>query len=195
LQINKKNELEIISSSSIKKWSIQSVQYLRLLLRLYKLLLNYIAYEDEVYALYKEGIDYLKRIRAVKPPMIVISGSCVNFEKERQKIIEFIGELEWGIHSKSNCECSSNGSALGWDFFQIYFDPEFVERLLDVHPDIGKEEGNMIEQQFVLWISKKLKKRKQEYHLKLSDVPYEDTQGFRLNPENYRDDSELEKLR
>jgi hypothetical protein len=169
------------------------VQSLWLLLRLYELLLYYRAYE--VYALYKEGMDYLKRIRAVKPPMIVISGSCINFDKERQKIIEFIGELEWGIHSKSNWECSSNGSALGWDFFQIYFDPEFVERLLDVHPDIGKEEGNMIEQQFVLWISRQLKKRRLEYHLKLSDVPYEYTQGFRLNPENYRDDSELEKLR
>lgn len=191
MQINKKIESEIF------RFNQKMVDRGRILLRLYKLLLNYISYdvEDEVYALFKEGIDYLKRIRAVKPPMIVISGSCINFDKERQKIIEFIGELEWGIHSKSNCECSSNGSALGWDFFQIYFDPEFVERLLDVYPDIGKEEGNMIEQQFVLWISKQLKKRKLEYHLKLSDVPYEQTQGFRLNPENYRDDSELEKLR
>lgn len=131
----------------------------------------------------------------MKSPMIVISGSCINFNKERQKIMEFIGELEWGVHAKSNCECSSNGSALGWDFFQILFDPEFVERLLDVHPDIRKEEGNMLEQQFVLWISKQFKKRNVEYYLKLSDVPYDSTGGFRLDPENYRDDSELEKLR
>jgi len=34
-----------------------------------------------------------------------------------------------------------------------------------------------------------------EYFLKLSDVPYEPTSGFRLDPEYYRDDSELEKLR
>jgi len=115
--------------------------------------------------------------------------------KKEKRSLSSLESLNGGIHSKSNCECSSNGSALGWDFFQIYFDPEFVERLLDVYPDIGKEEGNMIEQQFVLWISKQLKKRKLEYHLKLSDVPYEQTQGFRLNPENYRDDSELEKLR
>ena len=70
-----------------------------------------------------------------------------------------------------------------------------MERLLEVHPDIRKEEGNMVEQQFVLWISKQLKKRNLEYYLKLSDVPYDYTQGFRLDPENYRDDSELEKLR
>jgi len=70
-----------------------------------------------------------------------------------------------------------------------------VERLLEVHPDIRKEEGHMIEQQFVLWISKQLKKRNLEYYLKLSDVPYDHTHGFRLDPENYRDDSELEKLR
>ncbi len=137
----------------------------------------------------------MKRIRALKAPMIVISGSCIKFDKEREKIMDYIGELEWGVHTKSNCECSSNGSALGWDFFQLYFYPEFVERLLEVHPDIQKEEGNMVEQQFVLWISKQFKKRNLEYYLKLSDVPYDYTQGFRLDPENYRDDSELEKLR
>src|SRR5215467_8807087 len=137
----------------------------------------------------------MKRIPSMKPSMIVISGSCINFNKERQRIMEFIGELEWGVHTKSNCECSSNGSALGWDFFQILFDPEFVERLLDVHPDILKEEGSMLEQQFVLWISRQFKKRNLEYYLKLSDVPYDSTGGFRLDPENYRDDSELEKLR
>ena len=137
----------------------------------------------------------MKKIRALKPPMIVISGSCLKFAKEREKIMQFIRELEWGAHAKSNCECSSNGSALGWDFFQIYLDTEFVESLLEVHPDIRKEEGTMVEQQFVFWISKQLKKRDLEYYLKLSDVPYGYTQGFRLDPENYRDDDELEKLR
>jgi hypothetical protein len=127
--------------------------------------------------------------------MIVISGSCLHFEKERQKIMEFIGELEWGAHTKSKFECSSTGSAMGWEFFQIYFDPDFIEKLIEVHPDIEKEEGHMIEQQFVLWLSKQLKKKKMEYYLKLSDVPYESTNGFRLNPDYYRDDKELEKLR
>ncbi|MGB7952360.1 MAG: hypothetical protein WCF23_00140, partial [Candidatus Nitrosopolaris sp.] len=64
----------------------------------------------------------MKRIRALKAPVIVISGSCIKFDKEREKIMGYIGELEWGVHTKSNCECSSNGSALGWDFFQLYFD-------------------------------------------------------------------------
>jgi hypothetical protein len=127
--------------------------------------------------------------------MIVIAGSCLHFEKERQKIMEFIGELEWGAHTKSKFECSSTGSAMGWEFFQIYFDPDFIEKLIEVHPAIEKEEGHMIEQQFVLWLSKQLKKKKMEYYLKLSDVPYESTNGFRLNPDYYRDDKELEKLR
>ena len=74
---------------------------------------------------------------------------------------------------------SSNGSAMGWDFFQIYFDPDFVEKLLEVHSDMQKEEGIMIEQQFVFWLSKQLRnKTKSEYHLKLSDVPYESTRGL-----------------
>jgi hypothetical protein len=84
---------------------------------------------------------------------------------------------------------------LGWDFFQLYFDPYFVESLLDVYPEITKEEGSMLEQQFVLWFGRQLKRRKLEYHLKLSDIPYESTAGFRLNPEYYRDEKELEDLR
>ena len=71
-----------------------------------------------------------------------------------------------------------------------------LEKLLEVHPDIQSEEGIMIEQQFVFWLSKQFRNRtKSEYYLKLSDVPYENTRGFRLNPENYRYESELEGLR
>ena len=127
--------------------------------------------------------------------MIIVSGSCIDFAKERQKIMEFIGKLEWGAHTKSKCECSSAGTALGWEFFQIYFDPDFVEQLLDVHPEISRQEGTMLEQRFVLWLSKAMRKEKLEYYLKLSEVPHEHVGGFRLDPENYRDDSELEKLR
>src|SRR5690348_864154 len=100
--------------------------------------------------------------------MIIVSGSCNDFNKERPKILEFIGTLEWGVHTKSECECSSIGNAMGWEFFQIYFDPNFVEKLLDVYPDIQKQEGNIIEERFVLWLSKQLKKSKLEYYLKLS---------------------------
>lgn len=127
--------------------------------------------------------------------MIVVSGSCQDFNKERPKIMEFVGSLEWGAHVESQCECSSIGKAMGWEFFQIYFDPNFVETLLDVYPDIQKQESNILEERFVIWLNKQLKKSKLEYFLKLSDVPYETTKGFRLNPEAYRDDSELEKLR
>jgi hypothetical protein len=60
---------------------------------------------------------------------------------------------------------------------------------------VQKEEGIMIEQQFVFWLSKQFRNRtKSEYHLKLIDVPHENTRGFRLNTENYRYDSELEEL-
>ena len=130
-----------------------------------------------------------------KPPMIVVQGSCIDFEKERPKILEFIGTLEWGAHEKGMIECSSSGKALGWDFFQIYFDPGFVEKLLDLYPEIQKQEGNDIEQRFVLWLKMRMKKAKLEYYLKLKDVPHEAVKGFRLNPDHYRDDNELEKLR
>lgn len=155
-----------------------------------------IAYIENMANLHWKSCRYqMNRKFADKPPMIIISGSCVDFEKERPKIMEFIGKLEWGVHAKSKCECSSSGKALGWEFFRIYFDSEFIEKLLDVYPDIQKQEGNAVEDRFVLWLGKQMKKAKMEYYLKLSDVPREAVGGFRLNPENYRDDSELEKLR
>lgn len=137
----------------------------------------------------------LNRKTIDRPPVITVQGSCLDFKKERSKIMEFIDKLEWGAHEKGKIECSSSGKALGWDFFCIYFEPDFVEKLLDLYPEIQKQEGNDIEQRFVLWLSKQMKKSKLEYYLKLKDVPHQGVGGFRLNPENYRDDSDLEKLR
>ena len=127
--------------------------------------------------------------------MIIVQGSCLDFEKERPKIMAFVSTLELGVRENGKCECSSSGKALGWDFFQIYFNPDFVEKLLDLYPDIQKQEGNDTEQRFVLWLGKQMKKVKLEYYLKLKDVPRQGVGGFRLNPDHYRDDSELEKLR
>ena len=129
-------------------------------------------------------------------PMIVISGSCIDFEKERKKIMDFIAGLEFGARMKSQCQCYTDGKkTLGWDFFEISICSEFVEKLVDLYPDIDKQDGNIIEQRFVLWLDKQLKKKKLEYHLKLREIPFEVSRGFRLNPENYRDDNELEELR
>jgi len=130
-----------------------------------------------------------------RPPMIIVQGSCLEFEKERPKIMEFIGTLEWDAHEKGKIECSSSGKTMGWHFFYIYFDPDFVEKLFDLYPEIKKQEGNDVEQRFVIWLGKQMKKAKLEYYLKLKDVPREDVRGFRLNPDHYRDDSELDKLR
>lgn len=130
-----------------------------------------------------------------KPPMIIISGSCLNFDKERKKIIELIEYLQFSVSSQINSEVSSNGAALGWDFFNIYFDISLIEKLREHFPEISKEEGITLEQQFVLWLIKQFKRRNLDYHLKLSDIPYENTKGFRLDPNNYRDDSLLEDLR
>jgi len=128
--------------------------------------------------------------------MIIISGSCIDFEKERPKIMDFIGTLEIATHMKSQCKCYTDGKkTLGWDFFEISLGSDFVEKLRSLYPDIDKQEGNLIEQRFVLWLDKQMKKRKLEYHLKLREIPFEVSKGFRLNPKNYRDDSGLEELR
>ena len=110
--------------------------------------------------------------------------------------MDFIGGLELAIRTKSQCQCYTDGKkTLGWDFFEISVSSDFVEKLRDLYPDINKQESHTIEQRFVLWLDKQMKKKKLEYHLKLREVPFEVSKGFRLNPKNYRDDSELEKLR
>ncbi len=145
--------------------------------------------------LYSNFVNILLRKFAEKPPSIVISGSCLNFDKERKRIIELIEYLQFSVSSEINCEVSSNGAALGWDFFNIYFDHSLMEQLIENFPEISEEEGITFEQRFVLWLTKQFKRRNLDYHLKLSDIPYENTKGFRLDPNNYRDDSLLEDLR
>ncbi len=129
--------------------------------------------------------------------VFVLSGSCIDFEKERPKIMYFITTLESATRSQSKCKCYSDGKkALGWDFFLLELDEIFVDKLRDLYPDIQKQEASTVEEQFALWMNKQLKKMvKVDYHLKLSDVPHEKTKGFRLNPEHFRDKSNLEDLR
>jgi Cell division protein 48 (CDC48), N-terminal domain len=129
--------------------------------------------------------------------VFVLSGSCIDFDKERPKIMHLITTLESAARSQSKCKCYSDGKkALGWDFFLLEMDETFVDKLRELYPDIQKQEAGSVEERFALWMNKQLKKMfKTDYHLKLSDVPHEKTHGFRLNPEHFRDDTNLEDLR
>lgn len=138
----------------------------------------------------------MNRRPADKPSMIIVSGSCINFEEERPKILELLDTLEMGARQKGDIECSSIGKKyLGWDFFYMYFSAEFIEALLDIYPDINKQEANDIENRFVIWLDNQFRKKKLKYNLKLSDVPREQVRGFRLNPDNYRNDDWMERYR
>ncbi|MGN6348444.1 MAG: hypothetical protein ACTHLL_01660, partial [Candidatus Nitrosocosmicus sp.] len=93
-------------------------------------------------------------------------------------------------------ECSADGKkVMGWDFFHIYMETEFIMELAQIFPKILKEEGITIEQQFVLWLEKQFQKRKKNYYLKLVEVPFEQSKGFRLNPDHYRTEDNLQDLR
>jgi hypothetical protein len=132
------------------------------------------------------------------PPsrMFILSGSCIDFEKERPKLMAFMATLESAAHSESKCKCYSDGEkALGWDFFLLEVDQNFVEKLRDLYPDIAKREAGTIEERFALWMNKQIKKIKLDFHLKLGDVPQEKVGGFRLNPEHFKDKTDLEDLR
>ena len=129
--------------------------------------------------------------------MFVLSGSCIDFDKQRAKIMQFITTLESATRSKSKSKCYSDGKkALGWDFFLLEMDEILVDKLRDIYPEIEKQEASSMEERFALWMNKQLKKMANvDFHLKLSDVPHEKTKGFRLNPEHFRDETDLEDLR
>src|SRR5215203_3239896 len=129
--------------------------------------------------------------------MFVLSGSCIDFDKERPKIMQFISTLESATRTQSKCKCYSDGKkALGWDFFLLEIDEMFVDKLRDIYPDIEKQEAGSMEERLALWMNKQLKKvADMDFHLKLKDVPQENIKGFRLDPEHFRDERNLEDLR
>ena len=128
---------------------------------------------------------------------IIITGSCLDFEKERPKIVEFLKLLENEVHISHNyCKCYTNGKkTLGWDFFDIAVDLRLVQRLIEIHPEINKQEAASLEERFALWLHAKIKKRKLDYHLKIREIPYEAVSGFRLNPNDFRNKEDMENLR
>ena len=128
---------------------------------------------------------------------IIITGSCINFDKERPKIMEFLGSLQKEVHMDSiYCKCYANGKkTLGWDFFHVALDLRLVQRLIEVHPEINKQEAASPEERFVLWLYAKFRKRKLDYHMKVSEIPYESVTGFRLNPNDFRNIEDMESMR
>jgi hypothetical protein len=128
---------------------------------------------------------------------IIINGSCINFEKERPKIMELLGSLQKEVHMDSiYCKCYANGKkTLGWDFFHVALDLRLVQRLIEIHPEINKQEAASIEERFVLWLYAKFRKRKLDYHMKVSEIPYESVTGFRLNPNDFRNIEDMESMR
>ena len=127
---------------------------------------------------------------------VTFAGSCIDFEKERANIMEFVGTLEFAVRSKSQCRCYTDGKkTLGWDFFHLELDTEFIQKMIEVYPDIEKEEGSTFEQRLALWMNKQLKNMRLEYNLKLKDVPQQKIKGFRLDPESFRGEKGLDDLR
>jgi hypothetical protein len=111
--------------------------------------------------------------------------------------MEFLKSLEKEVHLNHNyCKCYANGKkTLGWDFFDIAVDLRLVQRLMEIHPEINKQEAASLEGRFALWLHAKIKKTKHDYHLKISEIPYEAVNGFRLNPNDFRNKEDLENLR
>jgi Cell division protein 48 (CDC48), N-terminal domain. len=128
---------------------------------------------------------------------ITMTGSCVNFEKDRPKIMEFLRSLEKELHlDNSYCKCYTSGKkTLGWDFFEISVDSRLVKKLFEIHPEINKQESASLEERFVLWLHAKFKKSKLNYYLKINEIPYESVTGFRLNPNDFRDVDDMENMR
>jgi hypothetical protein len=132
----------------------------------------------------------------INEPRLLISGCCINFDKERDNITDYLSSLEMEMHVANACKCYSEGKkTLGWDFFTVSIPLQLLEKLVEIHPEINNNEGITLEQRFVLWLSGRMRSRKLEYHLKVSEIPYESVNGFRLNPKNYHDPNEMNNLK
>jgi predicted AAA+ superfamily ATPase len=111
--------------------------------------------------------------------------------------MEFLRSLEKEVHLDNNyCRCYTSGKkTLGWDFFEISVDSRLVKKLIEIHPEINKQESASLEERFVLWLHAKFKKSKLNYYLKVNEIPYESVTGFRLNPNDFRDVEDMENMR
>ena len=138
------------------------------------------------------------KIKTISHPTLIISGSCINFEKERQTILGQLKSLQLEVHIEDDVvfQCYSDGEkTLGWDFFLISIDPLLIDRLLEIHPEINKNDGMTPEERFVPWLSSRFKRVNKEYYLKVKQIPFESTQGFRLDPQKYRVIDESDEMK
>lgn len=142
------------------------------------------------------GAKHSDNVELINEPCLLISGCCIDFDKERDKIMDYLASLEMELHTTNASKCYSEGKkTLGWDFFIVSIPLSMLEKLAEIHPEINKKEGVTLEQRFVLWLAGRMKSRKLEYHLKLSEIPFESVSGFRLNPKNYHDPNEMNNLK
>ena len=139
-----------------------------------------------------------EKMKTISHPTLIISGSCINFEKELPRILDQLRSLQLEVHIEDDSifRCYSDGEkTLGWDFFQISIDPTIIDRLLEIHPEINKNDGKTLEEKFVPWLSSRFRRRNQEYYLKVKQIPFESTQGFRLDPQKYREIDERDNMK
>ena len=142
--------------------------------------------------------DVNEKMKTISHPTLIISGSCINFEKELPRILDQLRSLQLEVHIEDDSifRCYSDGEkTLGWDFFQISIDPIIIDRLLEIHPEINKNDGMTPEEKFVHWLSSRFRRRNQEYYLKVKQIPFESTQGFRLDPQKYREIDERDNMK
>ena len=63
-----------------------------------------------------------EKMKTISHPTLIISGSCINFEKELPRILNQLRSLQLEVHIEDDAifRCYSDGEkTLGWDFFQI----------------------------------------------------------------------------
>ena len=96
----------------------------------------------------------------------MITGSCQNFEKERGKIIKFIGDSELGAKTKVEYQCYSTGISMGWEFFELCLDPDLVYSLFSIFPDMKKKKVQCWSSSLSTGFPSSLRSEKLEYYLR-----------------------------
>ena len=82
--------------------------------------------------------------------------STLDYESDRKRIESIIAEVEWGLHGKSALEIGEPSKYLGWTFFKISLDIDFIVKMAEVYESFMSAKGWTHYEKFENWLNTKL---------------------------------------
>lgn len=82
--------------------------------------------------------------------------STLDYESDRRRIESVIASVERGLHDKSSLEIGEPSKYLGWTFFTISLNTDFMVKMAEVYEGFMNAEGWTHYEKFENWLKAKL---------------------------------------